>query len=135
MMGTWRFEPGQKVWLRQLNTEFTKATRVVNNGAKLWILGLKTEDPYTVIETKGGGQTEVLGGLLYPGNGGDLVPATDVAFVNNESRVSLVYVTAVDAGGQDYTIHVQETRDGVTKTLTESNIPSRGPGSAVIFSD
>lgn len=135
MIGTWRFEPGQKVWLRQLNTEFTKATRVVNNGAQLWVLGLKTEDPYTVIETKGGGKTEVLGGLLYPGNGGDPVPTTDVAFVNNESQVSLVYVTAVDTGGQDYTIHVQETRNGVTKTLRKSDVSSRGSGSAVMFSD
>ena len=133
MIGKWRFEPGQKVWLRQLNTEFTKATRVVNNGAKLWILGLKTEDPYTVIETKGGGQTEVLGGLIYPIVS---VPATDVAFVNNESQVSLVYVTAADhAKEQDYTIHVQETRDGLTKTLIKSAIPTRGPGAFVMFSD
>ena len=35
MMGQWRFAPGQKVWLRQLNTEFTKATRIVNKGALL----------------------------------------------------------------------------------------------------
>jgi len=38
-----------------LNTEFTKATRLVNNGAFMdtWY---KTEDPYTVIETKAGGK-------------------------------------------------------------------------------
>ena len=133
MIGKWQFEPGQKVWLRQLNTEFTKATRVVNNGAKLWILGLKTEDPHTVIETKGGGQTEVLGGLIYPVIS---VPATDVAFVNNESQVSLIYVTAADRSeDQDYTIHVQETKDGLTKTLIKSVIPNRGPGSFVMFSD
>lgn len=135
MMGQWRFEPGQKVWLRQLNTEFTQATRVINNGASLWILGLKTEDPYTVIETKGGGKTEVLGGLLYPGQGATPVPATDAAFVNNESQISLVYVTGVDKGGQDYTIHVQETRGKITKTLVKSAIPDRGLGSFVAFSD
>jgi len=39
----------------------------------------KTEDPYTVIETKAGGKTEVLGGLLYPGQGATAVPATDIA--------------------------------------------------------
>ncbi len=135
MMGQWRFETGQKVWLRQLNTEFTQATRVVNNGANLWILGLKTEDPYTVIETKGGGKTEVLGGLLYPGQGTTPVPTTDVAFVNNESQISLVYVTGVYKEGQDYTIHVKETRGGVTKTLVKSAIPNRGLGSFVAFSD
>jgi hypothetical protein len=135
MIGQWRFESGQNVWLRQLNTEFTKATRIVNNGAKLWILGLKTEDPYTVIETKAGGKTEVLGGLIYPGQGATPVPATDVAFVNNESFVSLIYVTAVDTGGQDYTNHVRETRGGVTKTLIKSAIPNRGPSSFIMFSD
>jgi len=94
---------------------------------RLWILVYKTEDPYTVIETKAGGKTEVLGGLLYPGQGATAVPATD-SFVNNESFVSLIYVTAVDTGGQDYTNHVQETRGGVTKTLI-SAIPNRGPSS------
>lgn len=135
MIGQWRFEPGQSIWLRQLNTEFTGVTRLVNNGAKLWILGLKTEDPYTVVETKGGGKTEVLGGLLYPGQGAKAVPTNDVAFINNNSQVSLVYVTGVDGGGQDYTVHVQETRDTVTKKLMKSAIPNRGPGSFVMFSD
>ena len=134
MIGKWSFEPGQKVWLRQLNTEFTNATRLVNNGAALWILGIKTEDPYTVIETKGGGKTEVLGGLLYPGHGNQ-VPTTDVAMVNNESQTSLVYVTAADGTGQDYTIHVQATRDGTTKTLTKSAVSGRGSGSVVFYRD
>jgi len=39
----------------------------------------------------------------------------------NESR-SLIYVTAVDTGGQDYTKHVQETRGGVSKALIKSAI-------------
>ena len=134
MIGKWQFSPGQKVWLRQLNTEFTNATRLVNNGAKLWILGIKTEDPYTVIETTGGGQTEVLGGLLYPGHGNQ-VPTTDVAIINNESQTSLVYVTAADGIGQDYTIHVRATRNGTTKTLTKSAVPGRGNGSIVLYRD
>ncbi|WP_009632914.1 glycosyl hydrolase family 28-related protein [Synechocystis sp. PCC 7509] len=134
MIGKWQFSPGQKVWLRQLNTEFTNATRLINNGAKLWILGIKTEDPYTVIETKGGGQTEVLGGLLYPGHG-NVVPTTDVALVNNESQVSFVYATAADATNQDYTIHVQTTKNGVTKTLRKSAVPSRGNGSVILYRD
>lgn len=134
MIGEWYFSPGQKVWLRQLNTEFTNATRLINNGAALWILGIKTEDPYTVIETVGGGQTEVLGGLLYPGHG-DRVPTNDVAIVSKDSQTSLVYVTAADGAGQDYTIHVQATRNGTTKTLTKSAVPDRGPGSIVLYRD
>lgn len=134
MIGKWSLESGQKVWLRQLNTEFTGTTRVVNNGAELWILGIKTEDPYTVIETKSGGKTEVWGGLLYPGIGNP-VPVTDTAFVSSDSKLTMVYATAVNEPGEDYTIHCTTIRDGVTKTLTRSNVVGRGLGVAVYYRD
>ncbi|HEY9847590.1 MAG TPA: glycosyl hydrolase family 28-related protein, partial [Candidatus Caenarcaniphilales bacterium] len=70
--GKWRFDYPQNVWARHLNTEVNDL-KIRNNGGKLWILGIKTENlgentnrTPTVIETTGGGQTEVLGGLLYP---------------------------------------------------------------------
>ena len=55
---------GQGIWARQLNTE-GKGTKITNNGALVWILGLKTEKYGTVIDTSSGGFTEVLGGLIY----------------------------------------------------------------------
>lgn len=125
--GKWQFDHPQTVWARQLNTEGS-SQKIVNNGAKLWILGLKTEGANTVIETKGGGQTELLGGLLYPVT---TVPSTDIAFINHESQTSLVYATASYAAGKDYINQVQETRGGVTKTFLKSNVQSRGLGSVV----
>lgn len=123
----WQFDHPQTVWARQLNTEGS-SQKIVNNGAKLWILGIKTEGTNTVIETKGGGQTELLGGLLYPAT---TVPTTDIAFINRESQNSLVYATASYAAGKDYINQVQETRGGVTKTFLKSNVQSRGLGSVV----
>ncbi|NBD32737.1 MAG: hypothetical protein GVY17_07185 [Cyanobacteria bacterium] len=55
---------GQRIWARQLNAE-GQGTKITNNGAILWILGLKTEKYGTVIDTSSGGFTEVIGGLIY----------------------------------------------------------------------
>ena len=54
----------QNVWARQLNPE-NFGTKIINDGGNLWILGYKTERNGTLIETKGGGKTEVLGGHGY----------------------------------------------------------------------
>ena len=123
----WQFDYPQTIWATQLNAEGS-SQKIVNNGAKLWILGMKTEGTNTVIETKGGGQTELLGGLLYPAT---TVPTTDIAFINRESQHSLVYATSSYTAGNDYLNQVQETRGGVTKTLLKSNVPGRGLGSVV----
>jgi hypothetical protein len=53
------------VWARQLNTE-GDGVRIVNRGAPLWILGIKTEGANTAISSLAASRTEVLGGLLYP---------------------------------------------------------------------
>lgn len=134
MIGVWHFVPGQKIWMRQLNSEFTDETRLVNDGADLWILGIKTEAPYTVIETKNGGRTELLGGLLYPGIGNQ-VPPTDKAFINNESSLSMLYTMSSDGAGQEYTIHAETKKGGVTKTYTKDNVVDRGNGCVVYYRD
>jgi hypothetical protein len=124
--GDWVFNR-QQVWARQLNPE-NNATKIVNNGGTLWILGLKTEKQGTVIETTGGGKTEVLGGLLYPAS--TEIPSDQPAFINNESQLSVVIGESYYEGGNYETV-VQETRGGVTKTLLNSTLPRRGNGSMV----
>lgn len=133
MIGNWEFVSSQSVWMRQLNTEFTNSTRVINNGATLWILGIKTEDGYTVIETNSG-KTELIGGLLYPGHGRQ-VPTGDVAFRNNDSSVSLIYTVAADNDGEDYTIHCITSKLGTSRSLLKPNLSSRGPGSVCYYVD
>ncbi len=130
--GRFRFDYPQKVWARHLNTEINDL-KIRNNGATLWILGIKTENNNTgsglptVIETRGGGQTELLGGLLYPTRE---VPTSVPAFITHESKISLIYaVSAYGTPPQNYEIHVQETRGGVTKTLSKSQFLGRNGGS------
>ena len=91
---TFRFK-GQQVWARQFNGE-GHGYKVINDGGKLWILGLKTESRGGVLLTKNGGQTELLGGLSQS-NGGFLEPM----FTNIGSDMS-VYFAEVNNSDQPY---------------------------------
>lgn len=114
------FRPGQRVWMRQFDSEGIRA-KATNSGATLWVLGIKTEGGGPIINTSGGGKTELLGGLLYVLNN---VPVTTPAFTASESSVSLVYGESAYNGVDVYKTHVSETRDGVTKTLARADIPT-----------
>jgi hypothetical protein len=106
----------QKVWARQLNDEVA-GTKISNNGGTLWILGLKTEGAGTVIDTKEGGQTELLGGLIYPAT---RVPLGDVAFRSSDAQVSYMYTEPVYCEACGYSNQIQETRSGKTLQITSS---------------
>jgi hypothetical protein len=111
--GDFHVQPGQHVWARQFNNE-SGGTKILNDNGQLWILGLKTEAAGTVIDTRNGGRTELLGGLIYPAA---QVPASDVAFVSRDSQTSLMFQTYVFCGGCGYTKLVQETRGSDTRVL------------------
>jgi hypothetical protein len=118
-----KVQPGQHVWARQLNNEGND-TKLSNDGGTLWILGLKTERAGTVIQTINGGNTELLGTLIYPATS---VPANDVAFKIIDSRVSLIYSVSSYVAGGDYAVQVEETRAGATKKLLQSDVNGRMP--------
>lgn len=116
------FADGQHVWARQLNPE-GDGTKISNNGGTLWVLGLKTELPSTVLRTSSGGSSELLGGLVYPV---DRVPAGTPAFVTVDSSVSLIYAVSAYNSASQYTTQVEETRGDVTRTLDADALPRRG---------
>lgn len=72
------FIPGQKVWARQFNPERAAPSApptkqkpripssIMNEGATLWILGLKTEGGQSQLSNHGG-QVEVLGSYIWAG--------------------------------------------------------------------
>jgi hypothetical protein len=62
------FMKNQQAWGRQVNPEFYTRPLIQNTGPKgqLWILGLKTEGGFTLVETKDGAKTEIFGGIVYP---------------------------------------------------------------------
>lgn len=56
----------QQVWARQLNVEDAGRTKIeAGPGVRLWVLGLKTERPSSVLEAWGDAQVEVWGALNY----------------------------------------------------------------------
>ena len=112
-------------WARQLDPELG-GTHVTNNGSNLWILGLKTEGLGTIINTTGGGKTELLGAYISLQQLSS--PTATPGFINNESNHSLVYVTDTD---HNFTNSIQETRNGVTKVIGPSSLPARYKGSNV----
>jgi len=109
----------QKAWAWHTNTEsYTHNPHILNNGATLWILGIKTEKDRTIVRTTNGGYTEIIGGLLYK-NRERIGPAP--AFVNEGANVSLSYKVT----GQVYPVHVLETRGGETRELPSKTTHGR----------
>ena len=49
---------GQHFWAHHINNEAHFGTKMTNDGGRVWIFGVKTEDRFTVIDTKNGGVTE-----------------------------------------------------------------------------
>ncbi len=107
----------QKAWMRQVNPESKTGTlfNLKNNGADVWIFGVKTEGSKTVLETTNGGRSEVLGGTMASTRGGGI----SGMFVNRDSSLSLVTCNAKGFGGDIDVFHwpVEETRDGAARKL------------------
>jgi hypothetical protein len=101
----------QKVFARQLNIE-NEGTHLLSDTCDLWILGYKTERGGTLIDTRGGGRTELLGGFSYTTNSGKLAPM----FVNDNSSV-FAYFGEVCYTGDPFQVLVREKRGQETKEV------------------
>lgn len=124
-----RFDYPQNIWARHLNAEDwagypgnESVPKIRNNGANLWIMGLKTESPSVVIETVGGGKTELLGGLIYPVQA---VPESIPAFINNNAQSMLTYAVSAYDSNRNHKLQVRDTRNGVTRNLFKSDVLQR----------
>lgn len=121
MAGVKFLNPKQNIWARQIDPENPSITGIVNQGAKLWILGLKTEDASTKIETSNGGFTELLGGQIYA-NG---VAKQNPVFRIINASASFAGVAEVNFAGRGFQTWVEETRGNQTKELKRANVPNR----------
>lgn len=108
----------QQLWARQLNPENGTAPLVENHGGAVWIFGLKTEGPVTVVRNVQGA-TEVAGALTYPTR---TVPAEVPLYLNEEGSLSFTHLVTE----QDWPLWVRETREGVTRDLPNSSACFRG---------
>lgn len=124
----WQFAPGQQVWARQINPEHL-STKILNDGARLWVMGLKTEQHGIAIDTRRGGKTELLGSFIFPLRN---IPTNEPAFRIVDAEVSLIGTEAKTNGNhQTHTTVIEETREGLTWVLTRTDLPRRGgPGGA-----
>ncbi|MBF2067339.1 MAG: glycoside hydrolase family 55 protein [Calothrix sp. C42_A2020_038] len=113
----------QKVWARQLNVESATSPQIKNDGGSVWILGLKTEDEGTVVETTNNGKTEILGGLIYPA--AKNIPKDRPAFINDNSQFSISTRTSIHQGGR-YETFFQEKRGNEIKFLKSGDLPKIG---------
>lgn len=101
----------QRLWGRQVNVE-NEGTHLLNDGGDLWILGYKTERGGTLLETRGGGRSEVFGTFSYTTTAGRLAPM----FVNDASSV-FAFFGEVCFNGDPFQSLVRETRGGETRTV------------------
>lgn len=91
------------VFARQLDTEGGD-TRILNQGSPLVILGLKTEGDCTVLDTREGGRSSILGGLLYIVADADpQVPA----FRSTDATLEATFVEEAFGVGKRYTVYLQ----------------------------
>ncbi len=111
----------QQVWARQLNVE-NEGTHVVNDHSDLWVLGYKTERGGTLLETRGNGRSEILGGFSYTTTAGKLAPM----FVTDNSSV-FTFFTEVCYSGDPFQTLIRETRDQSSKSIL------RGHGSTAPY--
>ncbi|WP_298545598.1 glycosyl hydrolase family 28-related protein [uncultured Aquimarina sp.] len=112
------FVEGQNIWARQFNLEDAQNRPdplVTNDGARLWILGYKTEGAKTGIKTINGGITEMIGGNFLPLEGAST--AGIPLFIIEDASFSATGYQAF----YTWNIHVKETRDGVTKELLKDS--------------
>ncbi len=116
--GEWIFGKGDS-WCRQFNTE-REGTHAINQGGRLWILGLKTERGGTLIDTRKGGRTEVIGGLSYTTTQGKLAPM----FQADEAELS-VTLGEVCYSGDPYRELVKQSLDGRQFLLKRGEAPLR----------
>lgn len=122
MAGVKFLNPKQSIWARQINPESPSIIGIVNKGAKLWILGLKTEHlGSTKIETTDGGFTELLGGHVYANGTFKLSPLFRIV----NASASFAGVAEANFAGKGFQTWVEETRGNQTRELTRNNVPNR----------
>lgn len=122
--GPWEIRK-QMVWARQLNAE-QPTTKIINDGGQLWILGLKTERPGTLIETRNGGRTELVGGFCYATGG----PKTEPMFVIDNASATF-FIGESCFNNNPFVELVREKRGDEARILKRGEAPGRTGGSVL----
>jgi hypothetical protein len=108
---------GQNVWAREVYQQTSKNKppeqwwHIRNDGGQLWVLGLTSSGPGTIVSTARGGRTEILGAFAYSSAGATEQP--DPAFV-------------IDGGALSVSLHETSFRKGVKYPALVSRVTKDG---------
>ncbi|MEX2380883.1 MAG: PA14 domain-containing protein [Opitutales bacterium] len=96
------------LWARQLNTEYGRKPMLINQGGRVWILGMKTEGMFPSIVNRGGVlECYILYSMTNP------KPERSTPFVLNENGT--IAVSFADGGHTSFYTKIREVRDGETR--------------------
>jgi Pectate lyase superfamily protein len=112
---------GRRLWARQWNVT-AQGTKLLNDGGTAWLFGFSGEMPGTLIETRAGGKTELLGGLCNATGSWKFEP---MLVVTDASASFTVGETSME--NTPYQIIVEETRGGLKKRLTLNGLTEDQP--------
>jgi hypothetical protein len=110
------------IWGRMINTEQKTAdVFTVSEGARMWVLGFKTEGSVTTFNANGA-TIEVLGGIVNNWGRGSVNATNNALLVSNEGHVSFsAATTRASTSLEDYNDIVSDRVDSVTTTLNRDS--------------
>jgi Pectate lyase superfamily protein len=122
------------VYGRQVDTEGggarggTAKVRITNEGAPMWILGLKSEGNNTLIASSGGAVTDILGTLVAP-----LTSASVPLFSTVDARLHATGVEIAFKPEATYQWLLQGSIKGADVSLAADRMPPRPPTQGIFF--
>lgn len=119
------FAKGQTVWARQLDPEMPK-TKILNDGGSLWVLGLKTERSGTLIHTRNGGRTELLGGMAY-----SLAKEKNMPMFIVENSQACLSIGESSFRNKPFKVLLEARQGATTQHIGRDDVPHRGQGSVL----
>lgn len=122
--GSVRIAPGTSVYARQLDSEGELNPKILNQGT-LWVMGIKSENDRTIIQTNTGGKTEVLGGFIYANKSSN---PDKVMFLTGEGAQFSGTIGESVIRNQPFRPGA-EIREGLERVMPVGYAPKRGGGS------
>ena len=125
-LGTLQLSGNGSAWIRQWNpennpfepaTSDSQLTYAVNDGAKLWILGMKTEAPAIHIVTKNKGQTELLGGFFRDHFSPSEYQPEVPYLITEDASVSASYLQYANAPGKARKLQAVEIQNSQSQKI------------------
>ena len=110
---------GQTAWGHLMNPERAEI-EVSNDGGTFWLMGFKTEGDGPLVDTRNGGYSEVLGGVMSIGRN-HMKPIV----MNMDSNVSVICSTNSYDTLSNYPLIVSDIRKGGERHLLASSLPYR----------